>query len=70
VIIRDINLSCSADEFVKEFAKYYVSSLIDFFSGYDQIKLDVYNRDLILFHISLRLLRITILPQDVTNSVA
>jgi hypothetical protein len=35
VTIRDINMSLSADKFVKKFSKYTVISLINFFSKYD-----------------------------------
>jgi hypothetical protein len=35
VIIRDANMSLSADEFAEEFFEYAVASLIDFFSKYD-----------------------------------
>ena len=68
-MIQDINLLFSTDEFVKEFVEYYINLLINFFSGYDQIKLNIYSRDLILFYMPLELLRIIILPQGVINSV-
>jgi len=35
VTIRDTNLPPSVDEFFKEFTKYVIASLIDFFSSYD-----------------------------------
>ncbi len=40
VTIQDANLPASADEFSEEFAGCIISSLIDFFSGYDQVELD------------------------------
>ncbi len=62
VIIRDANFPPSVNKFSKEFAGYIIASLIDFFSGYNQIKLNKKNRDLITFYISLGLLRMTTLP--------
>ena len=35
VTIRDANLPPSVDEFSEEFTGMYITSLIDFFSGYD-----------------------------------
>ena len=40
VTIRDANIPLSANEFSKEFAGCAISSLIDFFLGYDQVELD------------------------------
>ena len=62
VIIRDANLPPFINEFFKKFIKYIIASLIDFFSSYDQIKLNEKSRDLIAFHISIGLLRMTTLP--------
>src|SRR6266536_2168853 len=61
VIIRDVNLPPSIDEFFEEFAGCVIAFLIDFFSGYDQIELDEKSRDLITFYISIGLLRMIIL---------
>jgi hypothetical protein len=61
VTIRNANMSPSTDEFAEEFSKYAVTSLINFFSGYDQVELDLSSRDITAFMISLRLLKITIL---------
>src|SRR5436190_21431643 len=68
--IRDANLPPLADDFAEEFAGCQLTSLIDFFSGYDQVPLDVKSRDLTAFHTPLGLLRQTTLPQGATNSVA
>jgi|SRR6266536_3268656 len=62
VIVRDVNLPPSVDEFFKEFAGYIIASLIDFFSGYDQIELDEKSRDLTAFYTSIGLLKMTTLP--------
>ena len=40
VTIQDANLSSSADKFSEKFASYIISSLINFFSSYDQVELD------------------------------
>jgi hypothetical protein len=68
--IRDANLPPSVDEFSEEFAGCKIASLIDFFSGYDQVELDVKSRDLTAFQTPLGLLRQTRLPMGATNSVA
>jgi ribonuclease HI len=68
--VRDANLPPSVDEFSEEFAGCQMASLIDFFSGYDQIELDVKSRDLTGFQTPIGLLRMTTLPQGATNSVA
>ncbi len=60
VIVKDINLPPSVDEFSKKFISYIITSLIDFFSNYNQIKLDKKSRDLTTFYISIGLLRIII----------
>ncbi len=49
VTIRDTNLPLSADELSLEFAGCTISSLIDFFSGKDQVELDEESRDLTAF---------------------
>jgi hypothetical protein len=47
--IQDANLPPSIDEFSEEFVSCQIASLINLFSGYDQIKLDVKSRDLTRF---------------------
>ena len=49
VIIRDVNLPFNVEEFSEEFAGMCVASLIDFFSGYDQVVLAEKSRDLTAF---------------------
>ncbi len=58
VTIKDINLPPSINKFFKEFTKYIIASLIDFFSDYNQIKLNKKNRNLTTFHTPIGLLRI------------
>ncbi len=70
VTVREANLSPSADQFSEEFAGCVISSLIDFFSGYDQVELDDESRDLTAFMTPLGFMRMTTLPQGATNSVA
>jgi len=70
VTIRDANLPPCADEFSEEFAGCKVMSLVDFFSGYDQLELDVESRNLTAFATPLGLLRQTTVPMGGTNSVA
>ena len=59
-----------ANKFVKEFSGMAVASLIDLFSGYNQITLDEKDRDITAIYTSLRLLCQTILLQGASNSMA
>ncbi len=70
VIIKDVNLPPFINEFSKKFVEYIIASLIDFFSSYNQIKFNKKSRDLTAFHTPIGLLRMTTLPQKITNSVA
>jgi len=60
VIVRDINLPPSVNEFFEEFVDYIIVFLIDFFSNYNQIKFDEKSRDLTTFHTFIELLRMII----------
>ena len=53
---RDVNLLPLIDEFIKEFAGYYIISLVDLYSGYDQMLLYFKSKDLTVFFTPLRLL--------------
>lgn len=70
VTIRDANMPPNVEDFVDEFAALTCCSLIDFFSGYDQVALHPESRDLTAFMTPLGLMRCTTLPQGATNSVA
>lgn len=70
VTIRDANLPPAVDKFSEEFAGMAVASLIDFFSGYNQVTLAEECRDLTAFQTPIGLLRQTTLPQGATDLVA
>ena len=70
VTVKEANLPPSADEFFEEFVGCIISSLIDFFSSYDQVELNKEFRDLMAFMTPLGLMRMTILPQGATKLVA
>jgi hypothetical protein len=53
---RDTNLPPSVNEFTEEFIGCHIASLVDLYSGYNQILLYPKSRDLIVFFILLRLL--------------
>ena len=55
--IRDANLPLYANKFSEEFARYKVISLIDFFSSYNQLELNIESRNLIAFATPLGLLQ-------------
>lgn len=60
----------NADEISEVFAGCVTASLIDRFSGYDQVSLDPESQDLTLTQTPLGLMKMTTLTQGATNSVA
>lgn len=70
VTIRDANPPPNPDDLAEEFAGCHIMSLMDFFSGYDQVELDIRSRDITAFATPLGLVRQCTLPQGATNSVA
>ena len=69
ITIQNANLPPSANEFFGEFTGCTISSLINFFSGYNQVELDKESRDLTGFMTPLGLMRMTMLAQGATNLV-
>ncbi|KAJ2891752.1 pol protein [Zalerion maritima] len=70
VTTRDAFVPPVADEFAEDVACCQLISLLDFYSGYDQVVLDPESRDLTTFATFAGLFRMTTLPQGGTNSVA
>ena len=62
VTLWDVNLLLTVDKFSEEFAGCFCASLIDFFSGYDQLTLDEKSRDMTAFMTPIGLLRMTTPP--------
>jgi len=56
IIRRDINLLLFINKFINKFIGYYIISLINLYSSYNQILLYPKSRDLIVFFIPLKLL--------------
>ena len=69
VIIRDVNLSFNVKKFLKKFADMLITSLIDFFFNYDQITFAEKCRDLTIFMISFKLLKMIKFSQKIINSI-
>src|SRR6266536_2411186 len=69
VIIKDGNLPPAINEFLKKFNNCAITSLIDFFSDYNQIEFDERFKDLINFYTFIRFYRITTLPQNAINLI-
>ena len=65
VTIKDASLPPSAEEYSEDFAGLPELSLLDLFSGYDQMALAEICRDLTAFQTPLELLRMTTLPQGI-----
>ncbi len=70
VTIKDENLPPAINEFSEKFNNYTITSLIDFFSSYNQIKLDERSKNLINFYTPIRFYRMTIFPQNAINLIA
>ena len=68
--VQNANLPPSVDKFSEEFASCQMALLINFFSRYNQIELDIKSRDLTGFQTPIGLLQITTLLQSATNLVA
>ena len=68
VTIRDSGMPPSVNEFSEDFAGYPITSSADYYSGFNQIGLDILSRDLTAFLTELGLVRSTRLPQGWTNS--
>ena len=64
-----MNLLSNYENFMKDFISMTVSSLLDFYADYDQMKLNKELRDMIAFQISFKLLRMITILMRVINSV-
>jgi hypothetical protein len=69
VTIRDANLSSAMNEFFEEFVDCVIASLIDLFFDYDQLFLVEKCKDMIVFMISLNLMRMTTIFMKAINFV-
>src|SRR5438034_11704151 len=69
VIIRDVNLLSNCEDFTKDFVSMTVSSLLDLYADYDQMKLNKESRDMTAFQTSLSLLRMTTIFIRVMNLI-
>ena len=69
MIIRDVNLFFNVEKFSKKFTDMLITSLIDFFSDYDQITFVEKCRNLIVFMILFKLLKMIRFSQKVINSI-
>jgi hypothetical protein len=56
IIRRDTNLLLLVNEFINKFIGYYIASLINLYSSYNQILLYPKSKDLIIFFTPLKLL--------------
>src|SRR5215471_17444456 len=66
--VQDVNLLFNIKEFTEEFTEMIIFSLIDFFSEYDQIKLNLESCDMTAFQTLIKLLQQITLLQEITNS--
>ena len=69
MIIRDINLSFNVEKFLKKFVNMLITSLINFFSDYDQITLAEKCQNLTTFMISLEFLKMIKFSQKIINLI-
>ncbi|KAJ6110929.1 hypothetical protein N7486_003164 [Penicillium sp. IBT 16267x] len=70
VTIRDANMPPNADEFAEDFAGMQICSMVDLFSGYDQISLAEECRDMPAIMTPMGLFRMVTILQGGANSVA
>ncbi|KAJ5660869.1 gag-pol polyprotein [Penicillium longicatenatum] len=70
VTIRDANMPPNADEFAEDFAGMQICSMVDLFSGYDQISLAEDCRDMTAIMTPMGLVRMVTILQGGANSVA
>ncbi|RYP58219.1 hypothetical protein DL770_010482 [Monosporascus sp. CRB-9-2] len=70
VTLRDAFMPENCDEFSADFAMCSLVTLVDFFSGYDQVTLAPASRDLTIFATPLGLFRYTSMPIGFTNFMA
>ncbi|KAJ6114337.1 hypothetical protein N7486_000115 [Penicillium sp. IBT 16267x] len=70
VTIRDANMPPNADEFAEDFAGMQICSMVDLFSGYDQISLAEECRDMTAIMTPMGLFRMVTILQGGANSVA
>ena len=69
VIIRDVNLFSSMNDFFENFMRCIIASLVDIFFDYDHVELTEKFQDLIKLMISIKLFQQTTLFQKEINSV-
>ena len=69
MIIRDVNLSFNIKKFLKKFANMLITLLIDFFFDYNQITFVKKCRNLTIFMISFKFLKMIKFSQKVINSI-
>ena len=69
IIICDVNLSFNIKKFLKKFINMLMTSLINFFSDYDQITFAKKCRNLTIFIILFKFLRMIKLSQKVINLI-
>jgi hypothetical protein len=68
--IRNANMSPNINTFSEKFARCAIISFIDFFSGYDHVKLNFKCRDMTAFIIPFDFFRQMTILQKITNSIA
>ena len=69
MIIRDINLSFNIEKFLKKFANMLITLLINFFFDYNQITFTKKCRNLTIFMISFKFLKMIKFLQKIINSI-
>ncbi|KAF8857457.1 hypothetical protein BDZ45DRAFT_592751, partial [Acephala macrosclerotiorum] len=69
ITLRNTNIFFSINKFSEKFIKYFYTFLINFFFKYDQFILNVRNKNITIFIILLKLLRIIISFQKIINFV-
>ena len=69
VTLKDANIPPSVDEFAEDFGGVAMILVVNLFSGYDQIPLDIRSRDMTAFQSPIGLVRQMTLTQGWTGTV-
>ena len=69
VIIKDMNLLSNYEDFTKNFINIIILLLLNFYTNYNQMKLNEVSRNMTVFQTFLKLLKMIIILIKIMNSV-
>ena len=69
IIIRNANLSSNYENFAENFVSMIMLLLLNFYADYNQMKLNKVSKNMIVFQIFFKLLKMIIILMKITNSI-